>query len=127
MTSLLTKLSRCYLKFGQFFISYVFSIDCLSKLFGFFYENGLHLLTKPKKNMKNKIVIPQHNELLNKRGLIESVFDILTSVCDIEHTRHRKPDNAFVHILAGLVAYQHLDKKPAIFFPSIMSQQPIAA
>lgn len=99
----------------------------LSKLFGFFYENGLHLLTKPKKNMKNKIVIPQHNELLNKRGLIESVFDILTSICDIEHTRHRKPDNAFVHILAGLVAYQHLDKKPAIFFPSITNQQPIAA
>lgn len=99
----------------------------LSKLFAFFYENGLHLLTKPRKNMKNKLVLPQHNKLLDKRGVIESVFDILTSICDIEHTRHRKPTNAFTHIFAGLVAYQYLDKKPAVFYPSLQKNRTLVA
>lgn len=90
-----------------------------TKLFAFFYENGLHLLTKPKKNMKHRITTEYHNKLIDKRGLIESVFDILTSVCDLEHTRHRNPDNAFAHMIAAVIAYQYLNKKPALFFPSI--------
>lgn len=99
----------------------------LSKLFSFFYENGLHLITKPRKNMKNKLVIPLHNKRIDKRGVIESVFDILTSICDIDHTRHRKPINAFTHIFAGLIAYQYLDKKPSVYFPSLNQSKPIAA
>lgn len=91
----------------------------LSKLFAFFYEHGLHLLTKPRKNMKNKLLLPRDHKLIKKRGVIESVFDILTSICDLEHTRHRKPINAFTHIFAALVAYQHLDKKPCVFYPSL--------
>ena len=99
----------------------------LSKLFAFFYENGLHLLTKPRKNMKNKLVKIQDNKLLDKRGIIESVFDILTSICDIEHTRHRKANNAFTPIFAGLVAYQYLDKKPSVFFPSLKDKRTLVA
>lgn len=99
----------------------------LSKLFSYFYENGLHLLTKPRKNMKNKLVIPNHNKLLNKRGVIESAFDILTSICDIEHSRHRKAVNAFTHIFAGLVAYQYLDIKPCVYYPSLKKKTAIAA
>jgi hypothetical protein len=59
--------------------------------------------------------------LINKRGIIESTFDILMTVCDLEHTRHRKPMNAVTHILAALIAYQFLDKKPTVFFPSIQN------
>jgi len=99
----------------------------LSSLFSFFYENGLHLLTKPRKNMKNKLIPPYNNKLINKRGVIESVFDILTSICDLDHTRHRKPINAFTHIFAALVAYQCLDKKPRVFFPSLSNKKPLAA
>jgi Transposase DDE domain len=43
----------------------------LTKLFQFFYENGLHLVTKPRKNMKSN-AIPltlQDKKLLNKRGV----------------------------------------------------------
>lgn len=90
-----------------------------TKLFDVFYENGLHLLTKPKKNMKNKITLPYHQKLINKRGIIESTFDILTSICDIEHSRHRNPINAFSNLFSGLIAYQFLDKKPTVFYPSI--------
>lgn len=99
----------------------------LSKLFKWFYERGLHLLTKPKKNMKNRVSSTQQQQLLSKRGVIESTFDILTSVCDLEHTRHRKPSNAFGHMLSSLIAYQYLDQKPRVFHPSVTKQTVMAA
>lgn len=94
----------------------------ITKLFDWFLASGLHLLTRPKKNMKHLPVESKHVFLTKKRAVVESVFDILQSVCDIEHSRHRSPANALVHILASLIAYQHLDKKPRVFFPSLINQ-----
>lgn len=99
----------------------------LSKLFSFFFENGLHLITKPKRNMKKLPIQNSYNILINKRAVVESVFDILKSVCDIEHSRHRKPINAAVHIFSALIAYQYMDKKPRIFCPSISNKLKMAA
>lgn len=99
----------------------------LSKLFAFFYENKLHLLTKPRKNMKNRVVLPHHHLLLNKRGIIESVFDILTSVCDLEHSRHRSATNAFSHMIAALIAYQNLDHKPSLAISNYTARKITAA
>jgi len=48
----------------------------LSKLFSFFFENGLHLITKPKRNMKKLPIQNSYNILINKRAVVESVFDI---------------------------------------------------
>jgi Transposase DDE domain len=53
--------------------------------------------------------------LLKKRGIIESVYRILKTVCDIEHTRHRSPINALVNLYAGLCSYAFLDRLPPIF------------
>ena len=78
-------------------------------------EKGLLLITKVKKNMKNKLLKMEHKMLLKKRGMIESVNDILKSVCDIEHSRHRSPINALVNLYAGLCSYSWLDRKPSIF------------
>lgn len=78
-------------------------------------EKGLLLITKVKKNMKNKLLKIEHKLLLRKRGIIESVNDILKSVCDIEHSRHRSPINALVNLYAGLCNYSWLDRKPSIF------------
>ena len=75
---------------------------------------GLHLITKVKRNMKNKLVCLSDSRLLDKRGVIESVIDILKNICNIEHSRHRSPANAFVSILASLAAYSSLDHKPSI-------------
>ncbi|MFP5041136.1 hypothetical protein [Parasediminibacterium sp. JCM 36343] len=47
--------------------------------------------------------------------MIESVNDILKTVCDIEHTRHRSHINAILNVLAGLCAYTFLEKLPSIF------------
>lgn len=43
--------------------------------------------------------------LLRKRFIIETLFDKLKSQIGLEHTRHRSPINAFVHMLLCLAAY----------------------
>ena len=78
------------------------------------FEQGLNLITKVRKNMKNKLLSLEDRTLLDKRGVIESVIDILKNICNIEHSRHRSPANAFVSILAGLLAYSFLEHKPSV-------------
>lgn len=78
-------------------------------------SKGLHLVTGIRQNMKNKLMLMEQKLLLKKRGVIESVNDILKTVCDIEHTRHRSPINALVNLYAGLCSYTWLDRLPSIF------------
>ena len=68
-----------------------------------------------------------HQQYLKKRALIESVNDILTSICDVEHTRHRKPENVFANIAGAIVAYHFIDQKPCIFIKNSNSEYPMAA
>jgi hypothetical protein len=86
----------------------------LSKLWTKFYQNGLKLVTKIKKNSKNVLTKLEERYLLAKRAVIESVNDIFTSVFDMEHSRHRKPINAFTHIIAAFCAYCFYPNKPSI-------------
>ena len=58
--------------------------------------------------------------LLRKRAVIESVNDILMTVFDIDHTRHRSPKNALIHLFAGLAAYAYYPEKPAVFIPNAL-------
>ncbi len=53
------------------------------------FIDGIHLITKLKKNMKNSLVVMNDHILLRKRALVESVNDELKNICQIEHTRHR--------------------------------------
>lgn len=79
-----------------------------------FLAHGLRLVTKLRKNMRN-IRIPLADKLLlRKRALIETIFDQLKNVCQIEHSRHRSPTHFLVHLLAGLAAYCRLPKKPSL-------------
>jgi len=83
--------------------------------FDFFYQIGLKIVTTIGSNMKNKLM-PMIEKLFRmKRGIIESVNDILMTLCDIDHTRHRSPMNAFAHAYAGVAAYTYLDKIPTLF------------
>jgi Transposase DDE domain len=77
-------------------------------------NRGVQLITKLKRNMKNKLLPLVDKVLLRKRMLIESVGEQLKHVCHISHTRHRSVNNAFVHILAALVAYSRYDRKPRL-------------
>ena len=77
---------------------------------------NIQLITKLRKNMKNKLMDLTDRIYLRKRAVIETVIDFLKNICQIEHTRHRSVFNFGVNILAGLVAYTFLEKKPALRF-----------
>ncbi|WP_421947354.1 IS982 family transposase [Phaeodactylibacter xiamenensis] len=94
----------------------------ITKLFEYFFSQGLRLITKVRRNMKAKLIQLHERYALMKRGVIESVNDILMTVLDIEHTRHRSPVNAMVHMNACLVAYDYLDQKPTVILPNLISK-----
>lgn len=84
------------------------------KLFLRLYRRGLKLVTGIKKNMKNKLMLLNEKLLLRKRSLVETVFDYLKNKFQIEHTRHRSPINAFVHVISTLIVYQLRPTKPSL-------------
>ena len=75
---------------------------------------GIQLITKLKRNMKQRLVLLNARLLLRKRSIIETIIDQLKNISQIEHSRHRSPVNCFVNILGGLIAYCHQPKKPSI-------------
>ena len=84
------------------------------ELFQRLQQTGVQLITKLKRNMKNKLMPLWDKLLLRKRALIESVGEQLKHVCQIEHTRHRRMGNAFVHAFAALAAYTWQEHKPSL-------------
>lgn len=87
------------------------------KLIEKLWNNGIQLITKQKKNAKNKVPMRLYDSImLRKRAVIESVNDFLKNICQIEHSRHRSHHNFIVNLVAGLAAYSFLPKKPNIRF-----------
>ncbi|NDA91008.1 MAG: hypothetical protein EBY20_08965 [Alphaproteobacteria bacterium] len=84
------------------------------ELFRELLEQGIFIITKVKKNMKNKFMSLIDKILLLKRALIESVFGKIKLLGKFEHSRHRSVTNAFVHMVAALISYQLSDNKPSI-------------
>ncbi|WP_298956582.1 transposase, partial [uncultured Nonlabens sp.] len=72
----------------------------------------LHLITHIKNNMKNSLMTMSDKILLRKRSVIETVNDELKNICQIEHSKHRSFTNFLSNIVAGLIAYSFLPKKP---------------
>jgi hypothetical protein len=64
--------------------------------------------------MKAKIMTATQKFYLSKRSLVETVIDQLKNCCQIEHSRHRKVENAFTSLIVGLVGYAFKAKKPTI-------------
>lgn len=77
-------------------------------------KQGLEFITKPRRNMKNRLTRMIDKILLRKRALIESIYDQLKNICQIEHSRHRSIFNFLVNLFAGLIAYTYQDKKPSL-------------
>lgn len=78
------------------------------------WRHGLQMITRVRKNMGNILMDLTDKLLLRKRALIESVYDHLKNLCQIEHTRHRSPVNFLVNLVCGLIAYSHLPHKPSL-------------
>jgi hypothetical protein len=81
-------------------------------------EHGVHLVTKLRQNMRNRLLDLSDKLLLRKRAIIETIYDQLKNICQIEHSRHRSPTNFLVNLLSGLIAYCQQPKKPSLnLFP----------
>lgn len=84
------------------------------KLAEILFVDGIHFITKMRNNMKGGELPLQDRLMLRKRSVIESVNDELKNICQIEHTRHRCFNNFITNLIAGLLAYSFLPKKPSI-------------
>jgi len=75
---------------------------------------NLQLITKIKKNMKNRLLGVWDQLMLRKRALIETINDQLKNICQIAHTRHRSRVNFLVNVMAALIAYTYKEKLPSL-------------
>jgi len=87
------------------------------------FVDGVHLITSIKNNMKNSLMSMSDKILLRKRSIIETVNDELKNICQIEHSRHRCFSNFISNIVAGLIAYSFLPKKPSIKYQTVHTNQ----
>jgi len=78
------------------------------------FHSGVQLITKIKRNMKNKLMSIFDKLMLRKRSVIECVNDALKNICQIEHSRHRSINGFVINLYSGIAAYQLLPKKPSI-------------
>lgn len=85
-------------------------------LFAALWNQGIHLITGIRRNMKNKLLPVQDKVMLRGRSIIETINDQLKNIEQIEHTRHRSPINFGANLLSGLIAYQLQPKKPSLDF-----------
>ena len=83
-------------------------------LFEHLMKRGLKLITKLRKNMKNRLVLMEEKLLLRKRAIIETVNDQLKNISNIEHSRHRSLWNFLGNLASGLIAYCLKNKKPSL-------------
>jgi Transposase DDE domain len=84
------------------------------ELFQKLYSDGIHVVTKIKNNMKNKLMDIGDKIMLKKRGLIESVGAVLKEDLNIEHSRYRSPITLFINVFSALIAYSFRKNKPSI-------------
>lgn len=75
------------------------------KIFDELFCQGLKLITRKRKNMKEQELNAYEKQLLNQRNLIETVINHLKNYYQVWHTRHRSVVNAITHLMAALAAY----------------------
>lgn len=83
-------------------------------LFGRLWDNGVHIVTGLRTNMKQKLM-PIYDKL-RKRSVIESVNDMLKYTAQLVHSRHRSFHNFIMNLLAALGAYCFYNVKPHVNF-----------
>lgn len=84
------------------------------KLTEILFVDEIHFVAKMRNKMKGGEMPLKDRLMLRKRAVIESVNDELKNICQIEHTRHRCFTNFITNLIARLLAYSFLPKKPSI-------------
>jgi hypothetical protein len=77
-------------------------------------DYAVELVTKVRSNMKAEVKDEFDKFLLRKRAIVESIYDQLKNISQIEHTRHHSLVGFMVNLLAGLIAYYHQPNKPSL-------------
>lgn len=106
--------------FGKLFADKGYISEKLQKLL---FVDGIELITSIRNNMKNSLMSMSDKILLRKRSVIETVNDELKNICQVEHSRHRSVVNFLTNMIAGIIAYHFLTKKPSIKFETLESKQ----
>ena len=84
------------------------------ELFRQLYENSVQFVTKIRSNMQNKLMNLTDKLLLKKRGVIESVIDIIKIHLSVDHSRHRSRAAFLSNLFSGIIAYAFYPQKPSI-------------
>lgn len=87
------------------------------------FNQGLHLVTGIRNNMKNVLMTMKDKILLRKRSIIETINDQLKNIAQAEHSRHRSFGNFITNLVASLIAYSFQEKKPSIKFETEKTNQ----
>ena len=86
-------------------------------------RRGLTLFTRVRKNMKALPISMSDKMLLNGRNMAETIIGSIKGRSSLNLPKHRLPSNAFLHIMAAVVAYQLDPIKPN---PAFFSHRPPA-
>jgi len=81
------------------------------KLTALLFNQGLHLITRIRNNIKNVLMIMWDKILLRKRSVIETINDQLKNIAQAEHYRHRSFGNFITNLVKNLNAYLFQEKK----------------
>lgn len=84
------------------------------KLFEELWSRGIQIITRLKQNMKNQLMPLEDKLLLKKRGIVESVINLLKKFFNLEHTRHRSVLGFFANIFSCIAAYAFHQNKPSL-------------
>jgi hypothetical protein len=94
-----------------------------SPLFDVLFNDGIHLVTGIKSNMKNRPMSFRDRILLRKRSIIETINDELKNIGHAEHSGHGSTHNFLINLLSALAACCFFPKKPAIKFERVETKQ----
>jgi hypothetical protein len=73
-------------------------------------KNGINIITKNRKNMDQKKLSLEEENLIHERWSIESIGNILKSKLSLEHTRHRSLFGFFTHVFTCISSYLFYSK-----------------
>lgn len=77
-------------------------------------KNGLNLVTKCRKNMKEKPISKTTKKLLYKRGIIETVFGKMKDFGHLVWTKYRSCTGYFLNVFSCIAFYQLNPRKPRV-------------
>lgn len=94
-----------------------------NELVALLFQQGLHLVTGIRNNMKNVMMTMRDKILLRKRSVIETINDQLENIAQAEHSRHNGLGNSITNLVASLIAYSFQEKNPSIKFETENTSQ----